>query len=96
MAVVSKKVKEGFKERDTANASGGWGVPTPNLTSHQPLEHSTMQYSSSVSRLVSQPTVKPGGFSQKVLLVLLLSICSTTAPPCLGTYRQIRVCQTLL
>lgn len=47
-----------------------------------------------VSQWASQ-AVKAAGFTPKVLLVLLLSICSTTAPPCLGAYWQIHVCQTL-
>lgn len=52
------------------------GGPTPTLTSHQPLEHSTMQYSSSASRLVRQPSsqtsrIHPKGASRSSPLNLL-------------------------
>lgn len=56
-----------------------------------------MQYSSTASHPESQAasqtaTIHPKGASAASLR---LSICSTTALPCLGAYRQIPVCQTL-
>lgn len=90
---LQERGREGCKERQS-----NWQTREPDFHPHQsPAPLSTAPcniHPQPVSQWTSQ-AVKPAGFTPKVLLVLLLSICSTTAPPCLSAYRQIRVCQTL-
>lgn len=90
--VVSKRDREGYKGSQRQQLAGRGGH-TPTLTSHQPLEHGTMQYSSSASRLVRQPSsqtsrIHPKGASHSSPLNLLHNCTALSQPsqtdPCLS------------
>lgn len=62
--VVSKWDREGCKETETATGRKG-GTPLPFSPVTCPLEHGTMQYSSSASQPVSQPGSQSGRIHPK-------------------------------